>query len=106
MSSSNGKSFDESPESTEFNPEELLSDIDETITGLQGSTDKFFKRKLTMWVVRWILTIALYVWLWNWQWWVKWTLLLAIPLGAWSLYVIISNRKKINEKLSDIEKKL
>jgi len=107
MSTSNGNSFDESPnKNAEFNPDELLSDIDETITGLQGSTDKFFKRKLTMWVVRWILTIALYIWLWNWQWWVKWTLLLSIPLGIWSLYTILSSRKKINEKLSDIEKKL
>ena len=107
MSKSNGEKFDESLEkNSDINPDELLSDIDETITGIQGSTDKFFKRKLMIWVVRWILTIALYVWFWNWAWWVKWTLLFTIPLGMWSLYVILNTRKKINEKLGDIERKL
>ena len=45
------------------------------------------KRSLVLWIVRWAITAALYVWLWEHEW-VRWTLVLTIPMGLFSLYMI------------------
>ena len=68
------------------------------------------RKKLILWIVRTIISITLYILFWKYSW-IKWTLLLTVPLSLFSLLSIIGwnyflNKKvaKTNEKLEKIDK--
>lgn len=76
---------------------ELIREAQDLDAHLSG----FFKKKLILWCVRWAVTILLYVVFWKYAW-VRWTLLVTIPLGLASLFMIVRGKKKMGDRLSGI----
>lgn len=99
MSEENKKQdFSEEDDLTDFTAE-----INQNIDDIRNSTDKFFKRKLMLFCIRWTITLVLlYIFLDSYPW-IKYLMYLAIPLGVLNLVLIFVGRKKINEKLSETE---
>lgn len=85
---------------------EFTSELNSNLDDIRSSTDRFFKRKLIAFCIRWTLTLGLlYAFLDSYPW-IKYLMYFAIPLGALNLFLIFYGRKKINEKVSDTEDKI
>jgi len=86
--------------------EEITSDINQNLDHIRVTTDKFFKRKLMMFCIRWTITLVLlYLFIGKFPW-LRYVMYAAIPLGLLNLVLIFVGRKKINEKLSETEDKI
>jgi len=86
--------------------DDFASDLNENINDIRTSTDRFFKRKLILFCIRWTLTfLLLYFFMDNYPW-IKYLVYAAIPLGILNLVMIFVGRKKLNEKLTETENKI
>ena len=83
------------------NLKDLIEEGDSTISEIKT----YKKSKLIIWVVRWIITIALYVIFWHISW-VKWTLLFSVPLGLYSLHMIIFGMEEVLTKFQELNDEL
>jgi hypothetical protein len=63
------------------------------------------KKKLVLWVIRATISVILYVIFWKHNW-VKWSLLLAIPLSLFSLFTIIGLPYLLKRKIEHTKKKI
>ena len=102
--------MNEEQEKTEFEEindfENIAADIDQNLDKLFDSTDRFFKRKLMMFCIRWTITLVLlYLFLDTYPW-IKYIMYAAIPLGILNLILIFWGRKKINQKLAETKDKI
>ncbi|WP_299522328.1 hypothetical protein [Winogradskyella sp.] len=67
-------------------------------------TEEFKKKKLILWLIRTIIAVILYIIFWKYEW-VRWSLLIYIPLNLFSLLSIFFWRNLIGKKLSKIKNK-
>ena len=82
---------------------DYLDDLESELDKTEAVGNKWLDRKLIMFGIRWTITIALYVIFWH-RWpWLKWTLFLTVPLGAYALYMITSTQDKFAEKMADLK---
>ena len=65
----------------------------------------FKKKKLILWSIRTSLTVILYLYFWNHAW-VKWSLLLTIPLSLFSLASIIGSSYFFKKKMASTLEKM
>ena len=63
------------------------------------------KKKLTLWSIRTTISLILYVIFWKHDW-VKWSLLLTIPLSLFSLFTIIGSPYLLKRKIERTKKKI
>lgn len=63
------------------------------------------KKKLVLWAIRTTLSVILYVIFWKHNW-VKWSLLLTIPLSLFSLFTIIGSPYLLKRKIERAKKKI
>lgn len=63
------------------------------------------KKKLVLWTVRTLITITLYVLFWKHDW-VKWTLVVTIPLSLFSLFMILAAPYLLKRKMESTGRKL
>lgn len=63
------------------------------------------KKKLVLWAIRTTISLTLYVIFWEHNW-VKWTLLLTIPLSLLSLFTIIGSPYLLKRKIERTKKKI
>ena len=63
------------------------------------------RKKLILWIIRTSLSIILYIILWKHNW-VKWTLILAVPLSLFSLFTIIASSYFLKRKIKSIRQKI
>ena len=66
---------------------------------------KYLKRKLIAWIVRTILTIILYIIFWKYEW-VRWTLLLYIPLTIFNIVMIFGFNRLVDKKVKELNAKI
>ena len=92
------------PEEEDF--EQISESINENLSNIRDTTDVFFKRKLTMFCIRWTITLVLLIILIGRYPWIKYVMYVAIPLGILNLAMIFIGRRKLNEKLSETEDKI
>ena len=86
--------------------QDFTSEINENLMNIQNTTDKFFKKKLILFCIRWTITLVLlYLFLDKFPW-IKYLMYAAIPLGLLNLFLIFYWRNKINNKLGDTEDKI
>ncbi len=85
---------------------DFTSDLNENINDIRTSTDRFFKRKLITFCIRWTLTLLLLYFFMDSYPWIKYLVYAAIPLGILNLVMIFVGRKKLNEKLTETEDKI
>ena len=68
--------------------------------------DPAYKRKkLIFWIIRTSLSVVLYIIFWEYNW-VRWSLLLAIPLSLASLFLIVGSSYIIKRKIEKTTKKI
>ncbi|MBK7681876.1 MAG: hypothetical protein IPJ26_05065 [Bacteroidetes bacterium] len=63
------------------------------------------KKKLVLWAIRTTISVILYVIFWKHNW-VKWSLLLTIPLSLFSLFTIIGSPYLLKIKIERTKKKI
>ena len=59
------------------------------------------RRSFVLWFVRWAITVALYVIFWKHEW-VRWTLLLTVPLGLFALYLAYKNAFVLPKRMENL----
>jgi hypothetical protein len=83
----------------------LLKEIDE-VSNQERLSPAYKKRKLIIWTVRTVLSVILYILFWRYEW-VRWTLVLYVPLALFNLVMILGFNfildKKINKLRSRID---
>ena len=63
------------------------------------------KKKLIIWFVRTILSVILYILFWKYEW-VRWTLVLYIPLSLFNLVMLLQYNKMLDKKLDKIRSQI
>ena len=82
----------------------LFDDLNDELDKTEAVGNRWLNRKLILFGIRWTITIALYVIFWD-RWpWLKWTLILTVPLGAYALYMITSTQDQFSAKMADLRK--
>jgi hypothetical protein len=65
----------------------------------------FRKKKIVLWTIRTTISVILYIIFWEYNW-VKWSLLLTIPLSLFSLFTIIGSPYLLKRKIEQTNKKV
>ena len=63
------------------------------------------KRKLTAWCVRTILSLILYIVFWKYEW-VRWTLVLYIPLSLFNFVMIFWFNRIVDKKVNELRSRI
>ena len=63
------------------------------------------KKKLIIWTVRTVLSVVLYVIFWKYEW-VRWTLILYIPLSLFNLLMIFGFNFILDRKVKSLKSKI
>lgn len=63
------------------------------------------KKKLVLWTVRTNISVVLYIVFWKYHW-VKWSLLLTIPLSLFSLFTIVVSPYLLKRKIEQTRNKI
>lgn len=63
------------------------------------------RKKILLWAIRTFLAVLLYVWFWHIGW-VRWSLVLYIPLNLLGLFVIIGSKYMLKRKIKNVEKRI
>ncbi|MES2772761.1 MAG: hypothetical protein V4722_01160 [Bacteroidota bacterium] len=77
----------------------------EEITKQAAFSPSFLKKKLILWAIRTALTVLLYFMFWDHSW-VRWTLLLTIPLNLWGLLAIVARGYLLRKKIELMKQQL
>ncbi len=65
----------------------------------------FRTRKITAYLFRTAVMIAFYVYFWEYEW-VRWTLLLYVPLNLFALFFIFGSKRMLDKKLQQIRERI
>ena len=63
------------------------------------------KKKLILWTVRTLITVVLYTLFWKHEW-VRWTLVLTLPLSLFSLFMIVASPYLLRKKMERTGRKI
>lgn len=63
----------------------------EDVTNNNVLDPAYRKKKLIMWSIRTSISIGLYIVLWKHKNWIKWSLVLTVPLSLFSLFMILGS---------------
>lgn len=63
------------------------------------------KKKLILWFIRSILTIIMYIIFWDYSW-VRWSLLVTVPLNLFSLFSILGSTFLLKRKIERTKQKI
>ena len=82
----------------------LLKEIDD-LSDQERLSSAYRKKKLAIWTVRTILSIVLYIIFWKYEW-VRWTLILYVPLALFNLVMVLGFNYMLDKKLDKIRSRL
>ncbi len=68
-------------------------------------TPEFRRKKLILWFIRTTISVVLYIIFWKYNW-VKWTLLLTVPLSLFSLCTIVVMPYFLKRKIENTKAKI
>ncbi len=63
------------------------------------------KKKLILWTIRTTISVILYIIFWKHEW-VKWSLILTVPLSLFSLFTIVGSAYFLKRKIERTRKKI
>jgi hypothetical protein len=63
------------------------------------------KKKLILWIIRTTISVILYIIFWKHEW-VKWSLILTVPLSLFSLFTIVGSAYFLKRKIERTRKKI
>ena len=79
-----------------------MDEIDHASESLRKSVAEFRRRAFIRWVIRWTFAVILIIWVFPKYPWLYWTLIVAIPLGLWSLWSILVETTRLESKFKDL----
>ena len=79
-----------------------MDEIDHVSERLRTAVSQFRRRKLATMAIRWSLTATLIIWVFPKYPWLYWTLLVAVPLGLFNLWLIFFGTAKLESKLNEL----
>lgn len=82
----------------------LLKETDD-LSSHQRLSTAYKKRKLIIWTIRTGLSVVLYVIFWKYEW-VRWTLILYVPLALFNLVMILGFNYMLDKKAKKIRSRL
>jgi len=82
----------------------LIEEIDD-LSDQHRLSSSYKKKKLIIWAVRTVLSAVLYVIFWKYEW-VRWTLILYIPLSLFNLLMIIGFNFILDRKVKTLRSKI
>jgi ABC-type transport system involved in Fe-S cluster assembly fused permease/ATPase subunit len=65
----------------------------------------FRKKKLILWAIRTSISVVLYIVFWKYDW-IKWTLVVTVPLSIFSLFTIIGSPYILKRKIERTNRKI
>jgi len=77
----------------------------EILSGNPLLSKEFRQKKLLLWLVRTFITTILYVLFWDYSW-VRWSLVLTVPLNLFSLVTIVGAGYFLKRKIDNLKNKL
>lgn len=84
--------------------EEFEKEIEE-IQQKEIFSPEYRKKKLIIWTIRTIIAIVLYYFLWDYTW-VRWSLIIYVPLAILSLFSILGANYLMNKKIEKTRQKI
>lgn len=85
--------------------EDEVIDTRESFQSIPEKLDKFRQKKLLIWLFRTVITAMLYVVFWQYTW-VRWSLIIYIPLSLFNLFLIVGSTFLLKKKIQKIENTL
>ena len=82
----------------------LLKEIDD-LSEKQRLSSAYKKKKLVIWTVRTGLSVLLYIIFWKHEW-VRWTLILYVPLALFNLVMILGFNSILDRKVNKLRSRL
>ncbi|HEX6849741.1 MAG TPA: hypothetical protein VF144_22290 [Chitinophagaceae bacterium] len=82
----------------------LLKEIDE-LSNRERLSSAHKKKKLIIWTVRTNLSVILYIIFWKYEW-VRWTLILYVPLTLFNLVMILGFNFILDRKISKLRSRI
>ncbi len=86
--------------------ENILKDIEDQLAATNEIGNKYVKTELIRFAFRWTIIAVLYLILWNKIPYLKWSLLLVIPVALFLLYKIYAEKKRLDNQVKDIQNTL
>ena len=83
-----------------------LNDIEKDLAQTEAISHNYLTGAYVRFGIRWTIVIAAYFLLWNSLSWIHWTLLFTVPLGAYSLYRLVTTQDRLNDQFKDVRKAL
>jgi hypothetical protein len=84
--------------------DDFKKDVDDLYTEFH-LPKSYRKKKLTIWCVRTILTIIIYIIFWKYTW-IRWTLVLYIPLSLFNLFGLLGWNFLLRKKTGQLKRKI
>jgi len=84
--------------------DELLDSIQQQLQTTEAIADSYVKTEMTRFVLKWGFIAILFAVLIPRFYWVRYGLLIAIPVGVYLLYNIFAQKKKLDNQVADIRK--
>ena len=82
----------------------LIEEIDD-LSNQHRLSSSYKKKKLIIWTVRTVLSVVLYVIFWKYEW-VRWTLILYIPLSLFNLLMIFGFNFILDRKVKSLKSRI
>ena len=82
-------------------PDSPLKVIEQQLAETSEISNEFISTKIKKLGLRFLLVSVLL--LWNLISWVKWTLLLSVPMALYALWQILSTKFRLNKKVAEIQ---
>jgi len=82
----------------------LIEEIDD-LSDRHRLSSSYKKKKLIIWTVRTVLSAVLYVIFWKYEW-VRWTLILYVPLSLFNLLMIFGFNFILDRKVQSLKSKV
>ncbi len=79
-----------------------LKEIEDQIDETSEISEQYLNGKIRQFALHWGLTFLLYLSLWNLVTWVKWTLLITVPLALLALWQILYTKHRLGRKVDEI----
>ena len=83
-----------------------LKNTEKQIEEIEKSGNKWLSGAFIRFGIRWTILIILYALLWSPFPWIKWTLMLSVPLGIYSFRSIMTTQDKLADVTREVREKL
>lgn len=90
------------------NSETISNSFNRELDAISANTildPAFRKKKLILWAIRTSISVVLYIIFWKYNW-VKWSLVVIVPVSIFSLFIIIGSPYLLKRKIERTKRKI